>query len=504
MVLEYGGRYYMPMGLSLALAKLGADAGYVVGEEQVRIGSRRLPVTPRAEARLSFLGPNETFPRISAADLLGKRVAADAVQGKLVIIGYADVARDKVVTPFDTQLDGVEVHATLAHNILHDELMQHASPNTTLYTLLVLGLVLTLVQLRRVRQNREWAVGVAAVLMLGGYLVAAQLLFSRAGLVIEVAAPLGAGLLVALVSMTTALATEGRDRRALRAAFSQYVSETLVDRIANDINKTELTLGGVRRELTVLFSDIRGFSRFSEKLEPEMLSQYLNEYLTPMTELVMKDAGLLDKYIGDAIMAVYGAPLEMTDHAQHACATALAMQRDLGPLNESWRARGLPEIAIGIGVNTGPMAVGNMGSEARFDYTVMGDAVNLGARLEALTKEYDVDILAGEATATSATGFVFRELDLVRVTGRESTARVYELVGAEGDVALSPEQLAAFGTALASYRARDWETAEAGFDAFLQQVPHDGPARIMRDRVRTLRQAPPPADWDGVYAQVAK
>ncbi|HUH03253.1 MAG TPA: adenylate/guanylate cyclase domain-containing protein, partial [Kofleriaceae bacterium] len=242
----------------------------------------------------------------------------------------------------------------------------------------------------------------------------------------------------------------------------------------------------------------------SETLEPEMLSRYLNEYLTPMTERVMSDGGLLDKYIGDAIMAVYGAPLEMTDHASRACATALAMHRDLRPLNESWRARGLPEIAIGIGVNSGPMAVGNMGSEARFDYTVMGDAVNLGARLEALTKEYGVDILTGEATAQSATGFVFRELDLVRVAGRQGTARVFELVGRDGDGPLSATQLAVFAGALEAYRLRDWPAAEAGFSTFLDQVPADGPAHVMRDRVRTLRHSPPPADWDGVYAQVTK
>jgi adenylate cyclase len=274
------------------------------------------------------------------------------------------------------------------------------------------------------------------------------------------------------------------------------VSSTLVERI---LARPEMArLGGERRTLTVMFSDIRGFSKLAETLEPEKLASFLNEYLTPMTEIVLASDGTLDKYIGDAVMAMWGAPADVPDHADRACAAAVAMLKRLHDLNQAWRAAGLPEIAIGVGINTGAMAVGNMGSEARFDYTVLGDAVNLAARLEGLTKEYGVDVLAGEGTAKAATGYVFREVDWVRVKGREGSAPVYELVGKKGEA----RDDAAWAEALAAYRARDFERAvELWGDA---AIKGDRAAAVMRARAEQLRADPPPPDWDGVYEQRSK
>ncbi len=503
-VQQYGGRFYMPLGMAMALEWLGADASYVVGAEEIRIGDKTVPVSPRGEAQLSHLGPNGAFPRVSAADVLSGAAPREALEGKLVFVGFTDTARDKVATPFDTRVDGVEIHATLAHNLLHGELLRRTRPLTAVLTVLLLGAALTALQLRRLRQRRAWLVGLGSVVILFGYVVAAQLLFSGSELIVDVAAPVLAGVLVTLAALSAALATEGREKRALRDAFSSYVNDTLVQRIVDDPSRAALALGGVRRELTVLFSDIRGFSRFSEQLPPEALSDFLNEYLTPMTELVMAQDGMLDKYIGDAIMAVYGAPIDQTDHARRACRTALAMMAALGPLNERWRERSMPVIDIGIGINTGPMSVGNMGSRARFDYTVMGDAVNLGARLEALTKEYKVDILIGEGTAALVKGdLVLREIDLVRVIGREKPVRVFELVGEVGAAAITGDDLDRFGAALAAYRAGVWEEAEKGFAAFLEVHREDGPAKVLLERTRVLRRQPP-AGWDGVYAQATK
>ena len=308
---------------------------------------------------------------------------------------------------------------------------------------------------------------------------------------------------VALVSVTTALVTEGREKAKLRAAFSQYVAPALVSKILAQAGR--VGLGGERRELTVLFSDIRGFSSFAENMEPEALSTFLNEYLNPMTRLVLGEGGMLDKYIGDAVMGVYGAPLDQPDHASAACRTALQMVAALGPLNAAWQARGLPAIRIGIGLNTGVASAGNMGSDLRFDYTVMGDTVNLGARLEPLTKELHVDILVGETTrAAAGDGFVFREVDRVRVKGRGGTVRVFELLGVNGDAPLAPDDIGAYEKALERYRVQDWEAAGAGFAAFLCAHPGDGPAGVMVDRVAALRAAPPPPDWDGAYDQRAK
>jgi adenylate cyclase len=277
----------------------------------------------------------------------------------------------------------------------------------------------------------------------------------------------------------------------------------LIEKLLQDPER--LRLGGQRRELTVLFSDIRNFSRFSEKLEPDVLSDLLNEYLTPMTDIVMDNSGMLDKYIGDAVMAVYGAPVPLDDHAERACESALLMLKKLGPLNEFWSKEGLPEIKIGIGINTGPMSVGNMGSQARFDYTVMGDSVNLGARLESLTKTYKVGVLVGEATQKAAEArFIFREIDSVRVIGRSASARVYQLCGSKDDSPFTEDDLALFQRGLDAYRDREWQESTECFDRFLQEHPEDGPAQTLGNRIASLKAQDLGPDWDGVYEQSNK
>tara|TARA_R110002096_G_scaffold44526_6_gene120129 strand:+ start:25370 stop:26674 length:1305 start_codon:yes stop_codon:yes gene_type:complete len=426
-----------------------------------------------------------------------------ALQDKLVLLGYTDSARDKITTPLERRLDGVELHATLIHNLLHGELLRHTGASTTIAIILLFGGLLALLQLRSLRKRGAWMMGVGSLVLFIAFCIAAQLIFSRLHLVIEVVAPLLSALFILLTALTTALATEGREKAQIRSAFGQYLQSTLVERLLQ--NPESLRLGGQRRELTVLFSDIRGFSRFSEQLEPELLSDFLNEYLTPMTELVMQDAGMLDKYIGDAVMAVYGAPLRIEDHATRACGTALAMQEALAPLNESWKTRGLPEVRIGIGINTGAMSVGNMGSQRRFDYTVMGDAVNLGARLEGLTKSYKVGILVGETTRRAASeGFVFREVDRVRVLGRSAAASVYELCGTTSAPGLSQEQRDLFAQGLAAYREQDWDRCENTLRQLLQELPQDGPSETLLERLSELRKATLGSEWDGVFDQRVK
>ncbi|MCB9572575.1 MAG: adenylate/guanylate cyclase domain-containing protein, partial [Kofleriaceae bacterium] len=499
----YGDSAYMPMGLAVALAERGGnDARYVAGQDHVFAAGRELPLGPRAAAHLDFLGRDRSFPRISAAAVLRGEVPPAALADKLVFVGLTYGAYDKVATPFDQLTDGVELHATLAHNILHGELLRPTGRGTTLLVIAALGALITLMQLRRLRR-RPWVPMVVAAALSLGWLVVAQLAFSHARVVLDVVAPTASGLLIAATGAIAVLATEGREKARLRAAFSQYVSSTLVERVL--ANPELAHLGGERRELTVLFSDIRGFSRLAETLAPEELAAFLNGYLTPMSALVLDSQGTLDKYIGDAVMAIWGAPLDVADHATRACATALAMQATLVDLNATWRRDGLPTIAIGVGINTGPMAVGNMGSEARFDYTVLGDAVNLGARLEALTKEYEADILCGEATARAAgDGFVFRELDWVRVKGRGGTAAVFELVGRRGAARLDDAALATWADGLAAYRARDFDRAVERWGDLALRYPDDGVTAVMRARAEALRAAPPPGDWDGVYEQHSK
>ncbi len=505
LVIEHAGRYYLPLGLALAARSpaLGQQrtvaASYATGDLELTLGSRALPVDASAVARLGWLGPSGTFAYLSAADVLSGRAPKAALANRLVLVGYTDAARDRVATPFAAVQPGVEVHATLAHNAIHGGLLRDAPPWLSLLLVAGMGGLMTLLQLRRIRQRGAWLVGLAGLALGVAWLAAAQAWFLQ-GLVVPVAAPLGSLLLVTVLAIATALVSEGREKAQLRKAFSHYVSGELVDRILADPDRVRL--GGERRELSVLFSDIRGFSNFSEQMEPEALSSFLNEYLTPMTRIVLDQGGMLDKYIGDAVMAVFGAPLEMADHTAAMCRVALEMQATLAEKRADWVARGLPGLEIGIGLNAGPMSVGNMGSEMRFDYTVMGDAVNLASRLEGLTKEYRCAILCGPRVPELAgDAFVFREIDYVRVKGRGGALRVYELVGHRDTSRLDTVSLSLYAQALDDFRQRNWHAAETRLGELLAVHPGDGPAQVLAERTKAMAVDPPSADWDGVYDQ---
>jgi adenylate cyclase len=268
---------------------------------------------------------------------------------------------------------------------------------------------------------------------------------------------------------------------------------------------SKLKLGGERRELTVLFSDIRGFTTISERLAPEALTELLNEYLTPMTDLVFKFDGTLDKYMGDAIMAIYGAPVPYPHHPRAACETALDMMEELARLRQGWKARGLPEIDIGIGVNTGPMSVGNMGSRTRFDYTVLGDNVNLGSRLEGLNKTYGTHIIISQFTqALVKDDFTFREIDSVIVKGKLEPVKIFELLHRGLADPAKDSWLAAYNGALAAYKGRRFEEGIALFGALSEQRPGDGLVKMYLERCRQMKDHPPPADWDGVFKMTTK
>ncbi len=498
LVIELGGRYVTALGLSLAAAATGEPTRFLAATGAVSLGSRTIPST-RATVRLDYLG--RPFPRVSAADVLAGRIPDGQLAGKLLLVGFTHAAYDKVPTPFDPLADGVEVHATLVHNLLHDGVLRDSGRGLDLGALALLAVGAVLLQLRAVRR-RPWLPIVAAAALMVAWAAAVQLLFER-GLVVELLPPLFTIAAVTAVGAAVAAATEGREKARLRHAFARYVSRTIVERIV--ANPEAARLGGVRRELTVLFSDIRGFSRISESLPPERLAEFLNAYLTPMSELVLARDGTLDKYIGDAVMALWNAPVDVPDHAARACATALDMLDALRPLNERWRAEGLPAVQIGVGINTGPMSVGNMGSELRFDYTVLGDAVNLGARLEALTKEYGVDVLVGEETrAAAGAAFVFRELDRVRVVGKDRAVRIFQLVGRPSQVTLTPDDLATWDRMLAAYRGRDLDAAQAELRTLAGRHPTDGPTRVFLARLQDLAAHPPGDAWDGVYEQRAK
>jgi len=297
--------------------------------------------------------------------------------------------------------------------------------------------------------------------------------------------------------------SEEKEKKKIRGAFQHYLTASVINEMLKDPAK--LKLGGDKKDLTVLFSDIRGFTTISEKLTPEELVRLLNEYLTAMTNIVFQYDGLLDKYMGDAIMAVFGAPLDQPDHAQRACLTALNMMTELHRLQNKWQEEGCPVLNIGIGVNSGDMVVGNMGSEMRFDYTVMGDMVNLGSRLEGMNKEYGSNIIISEFTYnTVKKTMCCRELDWVRVKGKKLPVKIYELLGEKDDESRWKDFIAGFEKGLALYRAVKWDEAITVFQKVLTMRPEDEASKIYIERCFKLKEEPPAQPWDGVFTMKTK
>jgi adenylate cyclase len=319
----------------------------------------------------------------------------------------------------------------------------------------------------------------------------------------DTALPLASGVLMIIalfaLNMSYGYFVETRSKRQFTELFGQYVPPELVDEMARDPAKYNME--GKNEVLTVLFTDVRGFTSIAEGLDPRALAAFLNEFLTAMSLVIRTHRGTLDKYMGDAIMAFWGAPVADPEHARHALEAALAMHAELARLNPTFRARGWPEIRIGVGLNTGPMSVGDMGSKLRKAYTVMGDAVNLASRLEGLTKAYGAGIIVGQATRDAVPGFVFRELDRVRVKGKDAPVAIFEPVGPEKALAKERlEELKLWGQALKAYRARNWDQAELILFNLHRLYPGAPLYSLYAERAARYRRESPGAGWDGVTA----
>jgi len=320
------------------------------------------------------------------------------------------------------------------------------------------------------------------------------------------------GLLVYLSSSAVLFLRTEAERMHVRHAFGRYLAPSVVEQLAN--HPERLTLGGELRELTLMFSDIRGFTTIAEGLDAHGLTSFLNHYLTPMTDVILTHQGTVDKYMADGIMAFWNAPLDDPEHAMHACRAALAMRSELVRLNDSWRAeaaatgRPFQEVRAGIGLNTGDCVVGNLGSDQRFDYSVLGDAANVASRLEGQTKTYHVDIILGERTAELARRFAMLEIDLIQVVGKTKPVRIFFLFGDEAVAAA--EAFSSLETAhdamMVAYRRRQWTEALDHLEACRAQAPEivQDVYRLYEERIADLRASPPPADWDGVFAALTK
>jgi adenylate cyclase len=316
--------------------------------------------------------------------------------------------------------------------------------------------------------------------------------------------PLAASILMTVTLYTMNMAygyfVESRSKRQFTELFGQYVPPELVDKMAEDPRKYNMEPRSA--ELTILFSDVRGFTSISEALKPEELREYINEYLTDMSSIIRaRFRGTLDKYIGDAIMAFWGAPVEDAQHARNGVLAALEMQKEIRVLNEKFARRGWPACNIGVGLNTGTVRVGDMGSQVRRAYTAMGDPVNVASRLEARTKYYGVGILVGEATKSAVKDVVFREVDRIKVKGKDEAVTIYEPLGLESEVPKQRlDELRLWNQTLRAYRARQWDQAEVSLLNLQRMDPHCELYKAYAERVADKRRAPPPPDWDGVTA----
>jgi adenylate cyclase len=501
LVMEYHGRFLLPLSLQTLRYAVNPSHWILHLEEYGVAGIQWeggwIPTTELGFMHINYRGKDRTFPYLSAVDVVRQRVPEVEVKGKIVLVGaVATGIYDLRVTPLASIFPGVEVHANIIDNVLRGDFIvrpEWASLMDLLY-MVILGVVLGWI-FARVRPVP------GAVLMLGifvGNLYVNTWALVKWGYWLNVIYP---SLFIPVSYLGVSIYRyihEEREKRKIKGAFQFYVTPSVVNQILRDPNA--LKLGGEKKRLTVLFSDIRGFTSLSETLPPEGLVHLLNEYLTEMTNVVFRHDGTLDKYIGDAIMAIYGAPLPQEDHPVRACLTALDMMDGLGRLRARWAAQGKPPIDIGIGINTGEMVVGNMGSDRRFDYTVIGDEVNLASRLEGLNKQYGTHIIISEFTHPQVEGHLHcRELDLVRVKGKARPVRIYEVVARRDGPGGEVPWMEPFSAGLGHYRGQRWEEAAACFRHVLGIRPEDRPAGLYLERCDMLAASPPGEGWDGVF-----
>ncbi len=466
------------------------------------MGTIHIPVDEHGAALVPYRGYQHSFRYISASDVLNDRVPRDQLQGRIVLVGTtAPGLVDLRSTPVGRAFPGVEIHADLIDGIL-DGTIKHAPGYTNaaqVVTLFAAGVLMIFFFPWR----SPWRSTLASALLLAAVVAGDVALWQYEDWALPLASSIVLILGLFVWNMSLGYFIEFKTKRQFAELFGQYVPPELVEEMSRQPGS--YSMAGRRAELTVLFSDIRGFTTISEALDPELLAELMNDYLGTMTTVIRAHRGTLDKYIGDAIMTFWGAPVADEFHAQSAVLAALQMQAALLALNVRFADRGWPPIDIGIGINTGPMTVGDMGSTVRKAYTVLGDAVNLAARLEGVTKHYGVGIVVGEATRACTPGIAYRELDRVKVKGKLDPVSIFEPLGEE--TTLSPrlrDEAQRWHEALAGYRSQDWDGAAGSIEALARERPDCRLYTLYLARIAQLRVNDSTLEWDGVYTFYTK
>ncbi len=508
--LRFGGRQYPALGLAMILGLLGADSSSIgTGPGNQLIIDLpdvahhfTVPMDGRGRMLVNYQGSFQTFRYVSFYDVLEKRIPRDFFRDRIVLVGTsAPGLSDIRPVPFQDVFPGIEIHANVIYSILTQQFIEKQSALSAAINLVLMTLFIAVLAMLL----KPWQSMISALVIGGGFTLSGWIWFTQNAYWLELVRPVMAIVLAFLFVFFYRYIDEEKSKRYIKNMFQFYLTASVVDEL---LRRPELLkLGGERRVATAFFSDIKNFTTVSEKLSPEALVAQLNEYLSAMTDVVLKYEGYLDKYEGDAIMAIFGVPVEQRDHPSRAVRAALEMQDALARLRKKWRAEGKPEFQARMGINTGPMIAGNIGGSKRFDYTVIGDAVNLASRLEGVNKTYGTGIIISEYTRAKLDGsIIVRELDKIRVKGKNEPVAVFEVVAVNRARLLNAQILVieAFEQGLQAYRKGQWDAAISAFKRIMDINPHDGPARTFLKRCLYFRKNPVPPHWDGVFDMKTK
>ncbi|XOV79110.1 MAG: CHASE2 domain-containing protein [Aestuariibacter sp.] len=498
--------------LSLEAARLYALADTIEVKTQpsgeftsidgVVIGNQLIPTDARGRVLIPYRGPQRSFPYVSAVDVLRNDFDHSLFESAIVLVGTSAVGlADLRATPVGLQYPGVEVHANVIDGLLQPEILKYRPEwweGAVVVYIILMGLLLSLAM----PLMGPMFMALTGAVALSGTVLGNVWLWNN----VNISLPMASSLLLIITIMVYNIAkgffSETKKRQQIKGIFDQYVPPAHIDKMLEEPD--QVSMDGERKEMSVLFSDIRSFTSISEELSANELKQLLNRYFDPITESIFHHQGTIDKYVGDMVMAFWGAPLDDEKHAQHAVETSFDMLRITERLRNEFVKEGLPAVRIGIGINTGFMNVGDMGSTFRRAYTVLGDAVNLGSRLEGLTKFYGVEFLVSLSTMEQCEGVTFRRIDKVKVKGKNEAVAIFEPIMPEIINDTFSEELHQYHHAYDLYLNQKWDEAEGAFKTLNQKNPEDILYHVYLERIPTLREQTLPEDWDGSYTHTSK
>ncbi len=499
LLIEADGKQTPSLGLKAAMLALG-EQEFAAGAYEVTLGERHIPVGENFSMWVNFTGPPGGYPRYSFSDVTNGRIPAEQLKGKVLFVGATALGiYDMRVTPFHGNTPGVEIHATVADNIISGRFIRQGGMEALvdMFFIVLMGALAYVLTTRL----RLYGAIPATTFLLAGYIWFANSMF-EAGHWINIIYPTLSAILALLVGGSFRYLVLERSAREMRSMFSSYLSPKLVARLEK--NPDAAKIGGDTKVVTVLFTDIKSFTSFSEKHPPQEVVSRLNEYLGAMVQIIEQHDGTIDKFIGDAVMAYWGAPLSQPDHAKLAVQCLLAMASRLEKLRSKWEKEGKQPFSIRGGIQSGEVVAGNVGfAGKKMEYTVIGDTVNLASRLEGTAKYYGVNFLVGENTyQLSQTICRYRELDKIRVVGKLLPVTIYEPQAGSNE--LTTGQIERFHAALILYRARKWNEAKVAFSELQSELPEDKPCKIYIERCAFFVENPPSVDWDGVFNRAEK